>query len=65
MTIRPSDLIRRGAKVKGKRLGLMAFEGAVFECKKCGGIIELGADIAYEERDQVAADSHTCKGKVR
>ncbi len=52
MKITTSDLIRRDR---------MAFDGANYECKKCGGKIDIDRDVEYTERDAKAAAEHDCK----
>lgn len=51
--------IRRGQGTKGPTM--MAFNGAVYECKSCGEIIVIDAEQAHETRDEAAAEGHTCK----
>lgn len=56
MSVREEDLIRRGQKENR-----MAFTGAVYECKLCGGKIDQGPDVPYEERSAKAAREHECQ----
>lgn len=59
MMVDKTDLIRRGLGTKGPTM--MAFNGAVYECKVCGEVIVIDAERAYETRDDAAAEGHTCK----